>query len=403
MAIEIKYAVNMALQYNNVNEFDIEDYLLADNESGKLFLTESPTLRVLNEAEKSALYFLIDDSLFNASAFYEMYDLSGAKIDESLLDLGYDHLIHNAIPVNLNAFYVDPLVSRMDVSIINNRELATNGNFSEGAGDLFTGWSLTPGTGTITQSVAGGLNATRAVQMTNDAFILQSSLFTIGQTYKVSLWAKKTAGTSPQLQVNSNTTLLGVINLTDDYVRHEFTFLASGSDSALAISSLTSGATVLVDQVSIRLNTINYLTEIKSYKIDRDCYSDAIQINWLNKPGGRDTFVFASKPNIETVVERNNLIELSKLSNFESPKRIYGYREHISRKVYHLAHECSSRTTAEWLKRELIDSIDVMIVINGYYYPVMVLNSSIEENQASSDYTVSFDFRLAFDNNIQTR
>lgn len=269
MAIEIKYAINMALQYNNANEFNIEDYLLADNETGKKFLTESPALRVLNDNEKSCLYFLIDDSLFTASVYYEMYNKEGVKIDQEIGPLGYNHLIHNSIPVNTNVVYFEPETHRLDVSMIS------------------TG--------------------------------------------------------------------------------------------------------------------LDYLTEIKSYIIDKECYSHLFQIHWLNKLGGRDTFMFTAKPNIETTVERNNLIELSKLSNFESPKRIYGYREHISRKIYRLVHQCKDRETADWLKRELIDSIDVMIVINDYYYPVLVVNISVQEDKISHDYIVEFQFRLAFNNNIQTR
>lgn len=132
--------------------------------------------------------------------------------------------------------------------------LVTNGQFEEGAGNLFTGWTLTPGTGTITQSTTGGIAGSRAVQMTNDAFILQSALFTIGVTYTVSLWIKRTVGASAQIQVNSNTTLLGIINATTDYKRYSFSFTATGSDSAIAISSLTNGSTVLVDNVFISVD-----------------------------------------------------------------------------------------------------------------------------------------------------
>lgn len=406
MAIEIKYAVNMALQYNNANEFDIEDYLLADNENGKLFLTESPESRILNEAEKSALYFLVDDSLFNASAFYEMYDSSGTKIDEAILELGYNHLIHNSIPVNLNAFYVSEDVSRIDVSVVSNQDHVINGNFEQGSGNNFTDWIKTEGNGSIVQVATGGVNGTRAVQInrvTDTPSLSQLGILAINTNYVISMYARIVSGT-PSVQFSSISTTFGNVPLVSNEFRwYQFSFTTGATDTAISIDGLSNNSSFIIDQVHILSDSLNYLTEIKSYKIDRKCYTDQFQINWLNKLGGRDTWMFTAKPNVETVVERNNLIELSKLRNFESPKRIYGYREHISRKIYHLAHHCTNRETAEWLKRELIDSIDVMMVINNYYYPVMVLNSSITEDASSADFKVTLDFRLAFDNNIQTR
>lgn len=406
MAIEIKYALNMALQYNNANEFDIEDYLLVDNETGKLFLTESPTKRVLNEAEKSALYFLIDDNLFNASAYYEMYNVAGVKIDHTLLELGYNHLIHNSIPVNLNLFYIDPDAKRMDVSIISNQDLISNGNFSLGSGNSFTDWSASfGGTGTLVQTTTGGLGGGRAPIITRTsglALFLQPNVFVPANTYRISFWLKLTAG-SGSMRLDSNTSSFATIIPTNEYVRYEYDVTTVGGDNQLIFVLDTNGMSVAIDNVSVYLTPVNYLTEIKSYIIDRECYNYTFQVNWLNKLGGRDTFMFGASPIISTNVDRNNLIELSKLRNFESPKRIYGYREHISFKTYSLAHQCKDRETAEWLKRELIDSIDVMLVINDYYYPVMVTNSSIVEDKVSHDYKVNLNFRLAFDNNIQTR
>lgn len=405
MAIEIKYAINMALQYNSANEFDLENYLVADTETGKLFLTESPTSRVLNEAEKSALYFLVDDALFNASAFYEMYNSGGTKIDEAILELGYNHLIHNSIPVNLNAFYVDPLATRMDVSIISNQDLITNGNFEQGAGDVFTGWTNdAPGGSIVQQTATGGLNGTRAVQIKSDGSysqIYQPLLLGIS-TYEVSFWAKSETDLTNGLLIQYPTGSQA-FSTTTEFQRFSFTFTASGSGDLQFITPSGFNTFITIDNVLMRVDTVNRLTEIKSYQIDRDCYDYSFQVNWLNKLGGRDTFMFGAKPAIETVVERNNLIELSKLTNYTSPKRIYGYREHISHKVYNLSHWCKNRATAEWLKREIIDSIDVMVVINDYYYPVMVLDSAITEDKSSHEFLVNFRFRLAFDNNIQTR
>lgn len=418
MAIEIKYAINMALQYNNANEFNIEDYLLADNETGKLFLTESPSKRVLNEAEKSALYFLIDDSVFTASALYELYDSSNTKIDQVLLEMGYDHLIHNSIPVNLEAFYVDPDTKRIDVSIATNQNiLASPSEFNDaiwlkqnsgtGLAPVVTANNTTAPDETLTADRIV-FNSGAGTTASDISIISQLANTNAGQSYNGSIWLKGNIGGEQILFRHVSGGSYTLLTLTNEWAQYDVTEVSSNGSFDFGLRQAVSGtinssATVFAWFVQLTPEIINRLTEIKSYEIDRQCYDYNFQINWLNKLGGRDTFMFTAKPNIETIVERNNLIELSKLSNFESPKRIYGYREHISRKTYNLVHLCKDRATADWLKRELIDSIDVMMVINDYYYPVLVINSSIDENKFSANYQVNLQFRLAFDNNIQTR
>lgn len=405
MAIEIKYAVNMAKQYNEANEFNIEDYLLADNETGKLFLTESPSKRVLNESEKSALYFLIDDSLFNASAMYEMYDSGNNKLSEFLIPLGYNHLIHNSIPVNLDIIFAPLEASRIDVSIVTNQnQLTFESQFDSPA------WTTSSSNAVVTPNTTiapDGTLTADSVAFTGFGFLYQEVMdtVTIGSSYTFTIYTKTPTqviifgGASP-----AGTDVWSVESLADGWYTQSITRTFSVNTTG-NIQCLPTGTdqTVIFWNAQLISGTKNYLTEIKSYQIDRDCYNYLFQVNWLNKLGGRDTFMFGAKPIIETSVDRNNLIELSKLRNFESPKRIYGYREHISRKTYTLSHRCKDRDTAEWVKRELIDSIDVMMVINDYYYPVLVLNSSIQEDKVSHDYIVTFQLRLAFDNNIQTR
>lgn len=408
MAIEIKYALNMAKQYNEANEFNIEDYLLSDNETGKLFLTESPSKRVLNESEKSALYFLIDDSLFNASAMYEMYDSGNNKLSEFLIPLGYNHLIHNAIPVNVDLLPVTIDTTQIDVSIVSNQNILPFGS-------EFDQWNTADVTVDTNVAIApdGTMTADKLTASLGSADPNIGETITTSQqdvTFSVWLWTDVGQPTPATLFLFS-AGLVEVFStpiiLTTKPVNYSLPvqFLNNPVNITARIDLDVTGVGQHIyawgGQLTSTIN--NYLTEVKSYQIDRECYDYLFQVNWLNKLGGRDTFMFGAKPIIETSVDRNNLIELSKLRNFESPKRIYGYREHISRKTYTLSHRCKDRDTAEWVKRELIDSIDVMMVINDYYYPVLVLNSSIQEDKVSHDYIVTFQLRLAFDNNIQTR
>lgn len=418
MAIQIKYAVNMALQYNNANEFSMSDYLVADGSSGKLFLTESPEIRILNEEEKSALYFLLDDTTFTASALYEMYDGSGTKINEEILELGYNYLVHNSIPVNLDAVYVPEETVRMDVSLVGNQNLISFPENYENAIWLkqSAGTGLAPVV-TTNNVIApdGSMTADRIVfdsgvgVGSGDLSIMQQDILSnAGVSYSGYIWLRGNAGGEQILFRHVGASTYTLLTLTNEWVKYDLTEISSGGSFEFGIRQAVNGtinstATVYAWQSSVTSTDITRLTEIKSYEIDRKCYDFKFMVNWLNKLGGRDTFMFCAKPEIATNVDRNNLIEFSKLTNYESPKRIYGHREHLSHKVYQLAHYCKTRETAEWLKREIIDSIDVCVIINDYYYPVQINNSRIVENKASMDFLVRFDLRLAFDNNIQTR
>lgn len=133
-------------------------------------------------------------------------------------------------------------------------QLALNGNFALGAGNIFTDWILTPGNGTIVQTVTGGILGTRAVQINNvtdSSNIAQTSLFTVGTSYIISFWAKYIAGDSGSVNLTSNTTNIGTVLLSDTFKRYSMTFTATGADSALQLSSTINNTSIIIDNVGV--------------------------------------------------------------------------------------------------------------------------------------------------------
>lgn len=262
-------------------------------------------------------------------------------------------------------------------------------------------------TTTTAVTVADGRNGTRAPRF-NSFMLLPVSLgqpltLTAGTMYKVSFWAKAYEG-FPTVQVtDENGEEYGTINITSqEYQYHAITFEAVGTD--IRFDATSENASFAIDDVVLRVAENRYITEEKCYLLDDDCGSYAYELNWLNKLGGRDTWVFTGYPIEQVEVKRNNEIEYSRRTNSTAPNRIYGYRENKSRKSLTLVHRCKNRITADWLRSELIDSIDVMIKVGTDYYPANVQAASVVTfNPFSQDYVVRVSLQYAFDINVQTR
>ena len=145
------------------------------------------------------------------------------------------------------------------------------------------------------------------------------------------------------------------------------------------------------------------ITEERFYIRDQNVYCNEKQVNWLNKLGGFDSFMFTAGQETAINVRRETPIEFSMATNYESPNRINGYRSHSSVESLSLATRVDTKETAQWLKKELIDSIDVYVVNDLTYVPVNVKNSSVTFDTFSKDFIVKFNFEYAFPINIQTR
>ncbi len=409
MAITIKYGLNMALQYNNANEVDIDDYIMETGFTNRLFLTEAPNRRIINIDEKGGLYFLTDGVNIEGVFHYEFKDSSGTVVYAENIESS-EITIHNSIPILSPNFIIPDTAVNVTIWILGESDLIINGNFELGTGNDFTSWTEN---GPVTQTASGGLSGTRGVVFTSGIFdpvpsIEQEIILEINSTYRLSFYAKGISGTN-QVQYQIDGTAYAPISIpnTTEYVWHTFTFTTGGTiiDQTFMIGNASIFNGVLqIDRVQLVKTSAPAISEQRTFLIDRICSNNAYQIEWLNKLGGRDTFYFKGNPIVTKEVERTTLMELSKLQNFTSPKRIFGFRQHTSKKTYTLFHRCANKETATWLRDELIDSIDVNILIGDYYYPANIVESTIiTENTAEQDRVVSLKFRLGFDVNIQTR
>ena len=139
MAITTRYAVNMAMQYNEVT---LNDFLINPSVGSRRFLTEAEQTRILRATETSALYFLTDVTGAGRSARYRWYDSGGTMLNEYLLDLTSAG-VHNSIPIDWTSFYVPSGAVKLTVAIIGSANGFANGQFEIGSGNLFTSWTLT--------------------------------------------------------------------------------------------------------------------------------------------------------------------------------------------------------------------------------------------------------------------
>lgn len=592
MAITTRYAVNMALQYNEVT---LDDFLINPSVGSRRFLTEAEQTRLLRATETSALYFLTDVSGAGRSARYRWYDSGGTLLNEYFLPLSSAG-VHNSIPIDWTSFYVPSGSVRMTVAIVGTANGFSNGQFTEGSGDLFTSWTLTqPSRTNLTirsqefdnvawtkYSATITANTTLAPDNTLTADSLTETATTathaitpastiattIGATYTFSISLKKglrnyallffansakgcyfdlnnglvlasvgsivsarmvlenngfyrcivtatatltlescqvyasangtsasyagstaspalylwghqmetgaaaspyipttsaavttsvgeflqdttggpdgsrclriwssIAGTPTLSQAVSLTSglnytirfkakiddvygsdviniVVGAVGLADIDITEEWAWY-SITYTAIATASTSVYFTYIndsmygfasIDDVSISLTSPSELSEVRTYLLDDECTSYEYELNWLNKLGGRDTWVFTGYPVEQVEVKRNNEIEYSRRTNLTAPNRIYAYRENKSRKTLTVVHRCKTRATADWLKSELIDSIDVLIKVGTTYYPANVQGASaIVFNPFTQDYVVRVSLQYAFDINVQTR
>ncbi len=403
MAITTRYALNAAIQYN---ETALTDYLVSDATTDKKFLTEAALTRSIQSNEASALYYACNDATFNAMGQYKFYDENGALIYEFLIELlGSEP--QNAIPVNIAEYIPTGSAAKVTFQIVGLDNILNNPEFllTSGTND-FSNWTEDTSGGTVTAVNLGFGNkqAARLTTTSGTCYISQKGL-SIGQNYTCVFYAKyASAGTNLLVfQDVVGGTVYDTIDVnTDTFDKYTFDFTSADDDITI---ELTTGD-VIIDRVYIFLQSdvAEQLTELRTYLYDTDCAANEVELNWLNKLGGRDSWTFTGFPIEERNVNRITPIEYSKRTNFSSPNRIYANRQNMSRKSLTIVHKCKDRTTAEWLRSEIIDSIDVMVREGGVYYPVEVTNSSIVVNDTfSQDYTVRFNIRYAYDINIQTR
>lgn len=403
MAITQRFALNAAVQYNEV---DMTDYLVSDATTGKKFLTEAALTRIIKETESVALYYACNDTTFNAMGNWKFYDETGSLIYDFLIEL-LGSETQNAIPVNIVDYIPTSSAAKVTFQIIGLDNLLNNPEFllTSGTND-FSNWTEDTSGGTITAANLGFGNkqAIRFTTTSGTCSIQQKGL-TLGANYTCVFYAKEASAGSHTLVFQDilGGTVYDTINITTNtFDKYTFNFTSADDDFTIELQS----GDVIIDRVYIFLQSdvAEELTEMRTYLYDTSCADNEIELNWLNKLGGRDSWVFTGFPIEERNVNRITPIEYAKVTNLTAPNRVYANRQNVSRKGYTIAHRCGDRTTAVWLKEELMDSIDVMMKVGSEYYPVQVTNGTMTTNDTfSQDYTVRFNILEAFDINIQTR
>lgn len=411
MAITTRYAVNMAMQYN---ETDISQFLINPSVGSRRFLTEAEQIRILRATETSALYFLTDVTGAGRSARYRWYDSDGTLLNEYLLDLTSAG-VHNSIPIDWTSFYVPSGATKLTVAIIGSANGFANGDFSLGSGDTFTSWTLTTiDPSNIIENTTDGIESSRCIQVFADSgetiYFRQSVPLVASLSYTIRLFARnyqESSNGTIEYKVGAGSWTAFDTILTSSYQYISASFVsASTSTQAILFRYIneSNDGYCLIDNVSVSLTTPSELSDVRTYNLDDECVKYEYQLNWLNKLGGRDTWVFTGFPTTTKDVVRDGQLEYSRRTNLTAPKRIYGARSIASRESVTLSHQCKDRVTAEWLKSELIDSIDILVKVGSSYYPADIVASSIVvSNTFSQDFTIRFTIRYAFDVNVQTR
>jgi hypothetical protein len=266
--------------------------------------------------------------------------------------------------------------------------------------------------GEFLQDATGGEDGSRCLRMWTAyaglTVLSQAVSLVSGSNYTIRFRAKvDTIMESDVINIVAGVTDVGDTNITDEWAWYSITFTAVATASETIYFTYLNDAIygfVSLDDISISITTPSELSEVRTYNLDDSCVAYEYELNWLNKLGGRDTWVFTGFPTTARDVQREGQLEYSRRTNLTAPSRIYGYRSVASRESITLTHQCKDRLTAEWLKSELIDTLDVLVKVGTEYYPADVVASSIVvSNTFSQDFTIRFTLRYAFDINVQTR
>lgn len=404
MAIVIRQSTNSAIQYN---ETGLDEYLINDANTDKKFLTFAPNPRTLKQSELSVIDFLINDTSFAGHLMYEYFDADQNIVFEQALNLS-SPVVHNSISVNFvsnSPNYVPSNANKVCIRIIQNALLPANPEFILGAGNDFTSWDEQPLGGSITQTTGiGGKRAIRLVKDNgNDLYIEQSSVLTNGISYTGVIYAKTPIDSVIQIYNNIGNDFVAEIEVasSSEFIRYEFDF--SSTDTGFIIALRDENTEVTIDRVYIRKSDSADLTETRCFVLDSNCYQHENQIQWVNKLGGKETFVFTGLPIKEKSIERDINIKRPIIDNFSAPNPIYQSRQISSREVISLFTRCNNEDTARWVRNEIFDCVAIYLLIGSEYYPIIPEASSIQVyNENGFNYNVIFRFRFAFDVNIQS-
>lgn len=246
----------------------------------------------------------------------------------------------------------------------------------------------------------GGSRAPRFNRLTRDVALYQA-VTTIGVQYRVQFWAKYYEG-FPELSITDGSVAYDSFALTnEEYQLFDLTFTATSGQVHFTLTSGTDSAIALDDVLLTEVGAP--LTETRCFTLDANCYEHENQVQWVNKLGGKDTFMFTGLPIKEKSIQRQNEIKYPVANNFQAPSAIYQSRSISSRESMTIFTRCENEATARWLRDEINDCIAIYLLVGSEYYPIIPETANVQVfNENGFNYQVNMKFKFAFDVNIQT-
>lgn len=154
-------------------------------------------------------------------------------------------------------------------------------------------------------------------------------------------------------------------------------------------------------RMEVYLESYSKVTISKNFIINRECLRNSHEIWWLNNRGGMESTLFNSLSDTTVEVDRSDTIKLAPEINNFSPNRVYKRGVQGAGKSFRTSARTYSLEEAEWLREDILTSRDVYVRDGTNYLPLIVENGSIQNKNSDKTRIVTFDFRYAFDINIQ--
>lgn len=424
MAITIRHSINAALQYGiaNLNAFTI---------APKRFLTDAPNGRILHCEEHASLSFVSESN----SVKYSFFN------DGNLMSKHYLHgttSLRNSVPVRENLWFAPNGFDRVDLELSNSQNAITFPNDFNNAYWVKTNVVVTANT---TTAPNGEANADTITPSSGSSFkSVNTGVLTsvVGQDYTFSVYAKKgefkfiqlllsvgqsTGNAYANFNLENGTFSMPagisayIVEMPNGFYKCSLTFKSANiningfvavvpSLASARGASITGNASDKLYLWGAEFRSISETISSQKFSFNIDCECDKIrrQITWLNKLGGFDSWMFTGNETKSIQVNRITPIEYPILNNFTPPKRIYANRSNESFERHSVFHRTKDQATAEWLRSELINTIDAYVFSDGKYYPILITDTSQPiYDRALKDWKVLINYRMAYDINIQTR
>lgn len=162
--------------------------------------------------------------------------------------------------------------------------------------------------------------------------------------------------------------------------------------------------------ITFQLKGTGIDSELITYKVSQNCCSPSeYQLYWLNNKGGYSSHIFTGKATHGLSIDRLQPIKYNlQPDNWAPSNRQFGNLSNSTREVLTLRYETSNVEIIQWLSRDLLSSIDAVMVVDidgtDYLIPVFVETNSLSVyKDRDKRYSLSVDISYGFEYINQTR